>query len=643
MSMQAGIWHYDQRPVSSEQLAAFERQLEMQGPDARGGFVDAGFAMLFRAFHITAEDTLEIQPIRSEHGTVLTWDGRLDNRKELLASLGRSPLDLPTDAEIVSAALSAWDTEALPRLVGDWALSWWNPRERRLVLARDYIGIRKLYYLGTDKSLYWSSELAALVLHSGERFDLCDAYFAGYFTSYPEPQLTPYEEIQLVPPGGYIEATPGKLRIRRYWSFNSFGDIRYKTDAEYEEHFRHVFRQSVRRRMRTTHPILADLSGGLDSSSIVCVAYDILKADEADATINTLSMFSLDEPGGDERPYFNAVEEHIGKSGTHMESRSEASNLLGALPAPYFAALPGYFDRLLVNERRLLSHTGLQGNRVHFSGLGGDELLGGVQNPIPDLAWLLWHLRLPSFLDQLIAWSLQRKTTVWLLAGRSAIALAPIWLRSLLDREQTKHPAAWLLPAFVRQEHIGRRRLRIVESWRDWLPGPPTPDSGYLTLAATISGYLPRFTFAEQSALPYYDRDLVQFLFSTPGDQQLRPHQRRSLMRRALKGIVPDIVLSRKTKWLGRRQPALQTLDNAAVLRALLPETPLPKRYLDPIQIEKDFGELRQGKEAPTLLLERVLGTGLLYITLDQQHLWRSSGAVQISDPQLQHQVMQER
>lgn len=624
MSMQAGIWHYDRRPVSREQLAAFDHQMSVQGPDARGEFVDEGFAMLHRAFYITAEDALEIQPLRTSD-SVLTWDGRLDNRDELLSALGRSPLDLPTDAEIVSAALSAWDTKALSRFLGDWALSWWKPRERRLVLARDYIGIRKLYYLGTSQSLYWSSDLAALVLHSGEKYDLCDAYFAGYFTSYPEPQLTPYQEIQLVPPGGYIEATPGKLRVRRYWSFNGLPDIRYKTDAEYEEHFQHVFRQSVRRRLRTTYPILADLSGGLDSSSIVCMAYDILKAGDASATINTLSMYSLEEPGGDERPYFRAVERQIGKTGTHMEVRSEGTNLLGPLAEPYFAALPGYFDRLLLGERQLLDHTGHLGNRLHFSGLGGDELLGGVQNPVPHLAWLLWHLRLPTYLRQLTAWALQRKTTLWSLAGRSTLALAPIWLRALLDQHKTQHAAAWLRPSFVREQHILRRRERTVESWRDWLPGPGSRDSGYLTLAATIAGYLPRFTFAEQSALPYYDRDLVQFLFAIPGDQVLRPHQRRSLMRRSLQGIVPDIVLSRKTKWLGRRQPALQSLDNAAALQALLPNTLLAERYIDPDMLDDDFCKLRHGKEAPLLLIERALGTCILYNTLDQRHLWHFS------------------
>jgi asparagine synthase (glutamine-hydrolysing) len=380
-----------------------------------------------------------------------------------------------------------------------------------------------------------------------------------------------------------------------------------------QEHFRHIFRQSVRRRLRTDYPILADLSGGLDSSSIVCMAYDILNAGEARATINTISKYSTEEPGGDERPYFIAVEEFIGKTGAHIEARREGSKLLQALPEPHFAALPGYFGRLLEGERRLLAETNHQSNRMHFSGLGGDELLGGVQNPVPHLAWLLWHLRLPSFLRQLEPWALQRKNTIWSLTGRSIVYLLPIWLRAHLDRDQTVKLAGWLRPEFVCRQRIARRKLQGIAAEWSWLPGPPSPDAGYLSLSATIAGYLPRFTYAEQEGLPYYDRDLVQFLFAIPGDQLLRPHQRRSLMRRGLKGIVPDVVLTRKTKWLGRRVPALEMWENAAALATLLPGTQIADRYVDAAKVQEDFEWLREGKEVSALLLEHVLGSCFLH------------------------------
>jgi asparagine synthase (glutamine-hydrolysing) len=625
MSQQAGIWHYDQQPVTREQLAAFDKQLTMQGPDNRGEYQEPGFAMLHRAFYITVEDSLETQPLRTLHGNVLTWDGRLDNRDELLVDLGRTAFDLPTDAEIVAAALAAWGPKALPRIIGDWALAWWNPRERRLLLARDYIGIRKLYHLRAGNSFYWSTDLAALVLHSGQRYTLCDPYFAGYFTNYPEPHLTPYDEIQLVPPGGYLEVTPEKVKVKRYWSFNRLPDIRYKTDAEYEEHFRLLFRQSVKRRMRTCYPILADLSGGLDSSSIVCMAYDILKAGEASATINTISYYSTDEPGGDERPYFMAIEEHIGKTGTHIESQYEPDKLLRPLREPYFAPLPGYFDRMIEGERRIIAETGHQGNRMHLRGLGGDELLGGVQNPIPDLAGLLWNLHLRSYLKQVEAWALQRKTTVWWLFGHTLIALMPIWLRAYLDREKTKQMTGWLWPEFTKRQQIAWREVRIVGCATEWLPGMPAPDSSYLGLAASIAGYLPRFSYAEQTGLPYYDREMMQFLFAIPGEQLLRAHQRRSLMRRALRPVVPDLVISRKTKALGRRAPTLELLSSSAMLSELLPKTLIAERYVSPKRLEACLQSMREGKPVPTLLLERVLGSSILcteisFVTPCQRH-----------------------
>jgi asparagine synthase (glutamine-hydrolysing) len=626
MSMQAGIWHYDHKPILPETFDAFEERLAAQGPDGRGRFEDPGFAMLHCAFYITEEDSLETQPIRATGGSVLTWDGRLDNRQEILTALGRSEADLPTDAEIAIAALDAWDSRALPRLIGDWALSYWNPQQRRLLLARDCIGMRTLYYLPTKNSFFWSTDLAALVLHSGERFNLSDEYFAGFFTSNPEPHLTPYDEIKAVPPGGYLEVTSNRVRVRRYWSFNSVRAICYRSDSEYEEHFRQVFRQSVRRRLRTSYPILSDLSGGLDSSSIVCMVHDIVTNGEASANLNTFSIYSLEEPGGDERPYFEAVERHIGKRGTHMEVRSDGSTALSPLRDPYFSPFPEYSDGLLEGEREFLSRTGHQGNRLHFKGLGGDELLGGVQNPVPELAALLWKFRLVTFKRQVIAWALQRKTTVWSLLGQAVLSLAPISIRELLHSREDM--PTWFRSEFARRQHIVRRRISAVTDWRAHLPGPPSPDSQYLSLAASLVGYLPPFSFSEQWALPYYDRDLVSFLFAIPDEQILRPQQRRSIMRRGLKGIVPDEVLLRKTKWLGRRQPALDLLGQAKSLVAALPGTAIADRCVDPATVEEDFKKLKQGQDIPLLLLERLLQSCFFFRHLADRELWQSAAQV---------------
>ncbi len=606
MSMQAGIWHFDQAPVVPSQILAFEESLAQHGPDGRGEHSEDGLTLLYRACYITAEDALEVQPVHSRRGNRVLWDGRLDNRDELLLAMDRSSIELPTDAELAAAAFDYWGTDCFPRLIGDWAMTVWDRKRRRLILARDYIGIRKLYYLRTPKSLFWSTNLTTLVLRSGEEFTLCDEYFAGYFVSHPEPQLTPYAEIQAVPPGGYVEATTERIHVRRYWSFAQLKPLLYKADADYEEDFRvHLF-QSIRRRMRTSYPILMDLSGGLDSSSIVCMAYELLRRGEISAVINTISYYSLDEPGGDERPFFEAVERHIGKSGVHLQT---TNGHLGTSPMPseYFTPLPGFFNSALDGGQRLARATIGQGNRVRFAGLGGDELLGGIQNPIPQLASWLWNLRLPTYWKHAQEWSLQRKVPIWTLIGNSILALMPIHLRARLD--SSAEVPKWLRSDFSAQYKARERKLMAVRTWRDYLPGPQSPDSGYLALASTLQGSVLSFTgVGHQMALPYYDRDLVSFLVRIPEDQLLRPRQRRSLMRRALRGLVPTDVLFRKTKWLGRREAALEIVDAAGTLERLLPQTAVGERYIDVIRVLEDLETLRQGKEAPTIQIFAVLG-----------------------------------
>jgi hypothetical protein len=187
-------------------------------------------------------------------------------------------------------------------------------------------------------------------------------------------------------------------------------------------------------------------------------------------------------------------------------------------------------------------------------------------------------------------------------------------MQARLGGDKTRELADWLYPQFIRHQKIAGRRIRIVGYWTDSLPGPKTADSGYLSLAASIAGYLPRFSFTQQSGLPYYDRNLFQFLLTVPGDQLLRPSQRRSLMRRALTPVVPDQVLNRKTKSLGRRIPILSILDNAATLQSILPTTQIGQSIVDPLITQQYLDCLHEGKAGHSpLLLERILGACYLY------------------------------
>jgi asparagine synthase (glutamine-hydrolysing) len=142
-----------------------------------------------------------------------------------------------------------------------------------------------------------------------------------------------------------------------------------------------------------------------------------------------------------------------------------------------------------------------------------------------------------------------------------------------------------------------------------------------LDLASSIAGVLPPFSFAEQLALPYYDRDLVQFLLSIPRSQILRPGQRRSLMRRALRNKVPGDVLLRKSKGVAQQAPAKEVLTNAEVLSTYLRGTPIARKYVDRGQIEKQFDLIKRGDVGRPLHLERVLGSCMWYLELQTRAL----------------------
>jgi asparagine synthase (glutamine-hydrolysing) len=320
MSIQFGRWHFRSAPPAPHYLKKVQDVLAPYGPDGTRSYSEGGVDILYSALHTTTESHSEKQPHVTASGSVLTWDGRLDNRATFIAAL-RDTLSIDSpDVSIVGWAYERWGTGCLAMLVGDWALSLWNPQDRSLLLAKDPVGTRPLYYSAEPEKVTWSSILDPLVRFAGKNFPLDQEYLAGWLAFFPAAHLTPYLGIESVPPSCFVRLAPGKRTICKYWDFDAEKQIRYSTDAEYEEHFRVAFRESVRRRLRSASPVLAELSGGMDSSSIVCMADALMAQEGAEASrLDTLSYFNDSEPHWNERPYFSKVEQRRGRVGFHID------------------------------------------------------------------------------------------------------------------------------------------------------------------------------------------------------------------------------------------------------------------------------------------------------------------------------------
>jgi asparagine synthase (glutamine-hydrolysing) len=603
MSVQFGRWNFDGKPVGRDYLDKVKPVITPYGPDEGGSYTKAGISILYRAFHTTKESRRESQPHVTDMGAIITWDGRLDNRTDLIRHLRDRLTISSTDVAIVAAAYEEWGAGSFAKLLGDWALSVWDPKSRSLILAKDPIGTHHLYYSIEKDQITWSTILDPLVLFAGHSFALNEEYIAGWFSFFPAAHLTPYVGIQSVPPSSFVVIRPEKHTVSKYWDFDPSKRIRYRTDAEYEEHFRVVFGEAVRRRLRSDSPILAELSGGMDSSSIVCMADTIIARGSAETPrLDTVSYYNDSEPNWNERPYFTKVEEKRGRIGTHINAGAQEKTTPDS-ENERFAATPGSGGKA---GERFAACLASQGSHVVLSGIGGDEVTGGVPTPIPELADLLARGQFRTLAHQLKVWALNKRKPWFHLFFEAARGFLPEGLTGV-----SKHmrPAFWLDAAFVK-----RNRIALMGyPYRVKVLGPlPTFQENTSALDVLRRQLLCEPTPCEppyEKRYPYLDRGLAEFLFAIPREQLVRPGQRRSLMRRALVGIVPDELLNRKRKaYISRAPMAVIAGDWSRYAEMTQHLVSGSLEIIATKEFSQALQKARQGQELPIVTLIRTLG-----------------------------------
>ena len=605
MSVQAGVWNFDGSAADRKLIEEFNAALQQQGPDGESLYCEGPAALIYRPFHTTCESRREEQPYVSRRGFVVTWDGRLDNREDLLAEVSGDLDRGATDVSVVASAFDRWETDSFRRIVGDWALTIWRPEEKELIFASDFMGVRHIFYHLRPDQVRWSSDIAPLVLLAGIRFHVDDEFVAGYLAHNPDGHSTPYREIREVPPGQFVCVRRGNISMERFWRFSPHTRIRYKTDRDYEEHFRHVYRQAVRRRLRSDSPVLAELSGGLDSSSIVCMADDILAHEGAEAPrLDTLSYYDKTEPKGDDWIYFQKIESKRGRAGIHIDNSKMAKSPV-ALEFREFCPFPGALggsDELYDERPNAVRKSGC---RVVLSGLGGDEFMGGVPDPRALLGDLIVQGRVFRLASQLSTWSLIKRRPWMHLLWSAAVTASPATLAQHLVPEGKVE--IWYQADFARRTRLKYRQTAASETLGFWLPTRRSLIGGVQAMAYNLAKMSAATPVLEQPTYPYLDQNVIQFVLATPADQWLRPGERRSLMRRALAGIVPAEVLARRSKQFAARTPAVMLDQHWGEIQAVYCASISSRLgYVDDAELLKIVSNVRAGKTTP---LVRVLWT----------------------------------
>lgn len=455
----------------------------------------------------------------------MQWDGRLDNRCDLALELG---LDRPGDTDIAAAAFARRGIEGLGRLIGDWSLVLWDGAHAGLHLARDYMGARPLYFCVDRGRVSWSSELGDLVLRC-DRQDALSATFAATFMSLrPQPGITPYEGVHAVPPGACVTFFPdGEIRTRPFWTLTA-GDIRYVRPERYEEALRALWRDAVGARLQVDGTVWAELSGGLDSSSVVCMADRLLKAGSVRArALRLVSHATLHSPEGDERRFIAEVERQVGVASeiVGVEDNRSHTDPGRAWITPY--ALHGV-GLETVNRVRA------GGGCTVLSGRLGDAIMGCQPDNSEAVFDDLRRGRLGGALSSMRAWSRATRKPFMEIACR---LLAPA--------ARPPDTGAGLLAAPLRTRLQDMPAIDDVSGVR----------RSKRSLARMVLGYsrggrlqIPLYPAGVVYTYPFSHRPLVEFVLAIPGDQLSAPGTMRALMRRAFADLLPPRILNRQSK-----------------------------------------------------------------------------------------------
>jgi asparagine synthase (glutamine-hydrolysing) len=620
MSSLGGIHNLNGAPIDNRVLSALGDALAVHGPDGGHEVCSTSVGIAYRGFHTNQESRLEKQPFISRNKHILAWDGRLDNRDELTSELRHSLEDDRTDVAIVMEAYLEWGVDFLRKLIGDFSLSLWNPYERKLLLARDPVGTRPLYYHINRNRIIWSSELAPLVDLAGIQLEVDDEYIAGFLANEPDPWLTPYRNIFAITPGYALTVQDGQAQNRRFWGLHPDREILYASDAQYEEHFRYLFCEAVRCRLRGEGRVWAELSGGLDSSSIVCVADQLIKNGETQTRkLATVSQVFDESPTSDERKFIHCIEEQRGKPGHHL--REDDYRLL----------IPPAADRSLFRTLNPLLfaseyHRGLceamhkDHARVLLSGQGGDEMLGGNRDPSPGLADLLFEGRLLELNRSLKVWSAElRKPYLKLLWQSAVVPILPPKLHTFFKQRSGVKAPAWFCDQFAKEMCLHERMLSVNDIFGCRLPSSRDQAIGFISVVRSVArGHRRQFGDIEVS-YPYLHLPLVEFLQAIPFDQRVRPGQTRSLMRRSLRGVLPDKIAERK----GKGNPS------EVICRAFMRERPWLHRlftdarvclsgYVDARELKAELERTCHGCPTHAVPLLRVIALEFWLRTLEQ-------------------------
>ncbi len=549
-------------------VSAMTDTLRHRGPDDAGVWTEeaAGIALGHRRLSIIDLSPLGHQPMLSANGRyVIVFNGEIYNYQDLAAELRRGGATFrgQSDTEVILEGIAAWGfVPTLERLIGMFAIAVWDRQERVLMLARDQLGIKPLYWSDRDGLVLFGSELKALRAHPAWAGEIDRGALMAYLRlAYVPGPHSIYRHAKKLQPGGWLIKRPDRpAELGTYWDMRAaaragLADRARYDDREATDRLDALLRDSVRRQMVADVPLGAFLSGGIDSSTVVA----LMQAESA-RPVRTFTI-GFRERAYDEARHARAVAAHLGTD--HTELYVEPGHALEVIPR-----LPEWFDEPFADPSQIPTFMVAELTRrqvtVALSGDGGDELFAGYDRYAR--AARLWNRigRVPRPVGRMLAGGL---TALSRPAWDGVFRRLPLPGRSRFHGDRMHK-----LAALLTQPTPDPLYLQLVSRWERpeaLVPGAaeaPTPLFDP-TVPADIPDFIERMLFLDtvtylpediltkvdrtsmavalESRVPLLDHRVVEFAWTLPLRFKLRDGGTKWLLRQVLYRYVPPALIDR--------------------------------------------------------------------------------------------------
>ncbi len=602
-------------PQSEERLKRMVGSLYHRGPD-ECGFLFGKQAALGMARLSIIDLNTGSQPIHNEDRSLWTvFNGEIFNYIELreeLQKLGHT-FYTRTDTEVILHSFEQFGMDFLSHLNGQFAIAIWDVKKRRLLLARDRVGIRPLYYAYRDGRLIFGSEIKSILAEGTVPARIEPQGIADIFTFWVNiPPETSFEGIHELPPGNFLLFENGKITVQPYWHYsfprdNAF-DQRGKQVLAGE--LRDLLHDAVTLRLRSDVPVAAYLSGGIDSSIISALVKKYHN--------NELITFSVafKDAHYDERNYQQLMAKHIGTRHftievDHEDIARSFSDVVWFAEKPMMRTAPAplYALSSLVREH---------GIKVVLTGEGADEMFGGYNIFKEDKIRRFWARQPNSVCRPMLL----ARLYPYILKDEKAIN--PFWQgffkKNLQDVDNPfySHWLRWTNTAHLKmvfagavkehfrfEEQLEKVRRYLLPEMVEW---HPLNRAQYLEAALFMNGYLlssqgdrMMMGHSVEGRFPFLDHRVVEFSSNLPPELKINGLNEKYLLKEAYKDLLPEQVVKRNkqpyrapiaTVFLGAHAPQL-------IRELLSPEMLKKYGYFNPQAIEKLSVKLQKlGKQA---------------------------------------------